>query len=158
MLISRKKYISLVRRHRSKPGLRLGAIETPNLWAAVSHDGSRIVLCAHHLLQDADLANSGPAEGLCAVCTEPAEISRHVVERWRERVRPVDPELAGHDIGQFISGAVTVASPPSWARTTAVRPCDLLINANWPGVLLVKRREGRRGAPTVLTVLTAEAA
>jgi hypothetical protein len=158
MLISRKKYSSLVRRQRPKPRPRVGTIQEPQLWAAMSRDGRKKVLCSYHLMREADIANAGPADGTCTVCTEPAEISRHVVERWRERVCPVEPEQAGHEIGQFIKCAVTVAAAPAWAPITPARSCDFLVNENWPGVLLVKRRNGRRGAPTVLTVLTAEAA
>jgi hypothetical protein len=158
MLISRKKYSSLVRRQRPKPRPRVGTIEEPQVWAAMSHDGREKILCSYHLMREADIENARPADGTCTVCTEPAEISRHVVERWRERVCPVESEQAGYEIGQFIKGAVTVTSAPGWARITPAQSCDILLNDNWPGVLLVKRRNGRRGAPTVLTVLTAEAA
>ncbi len=121
------------------------------VWRVQRLDGVRVRLCAHHLLQDPDLSDAMPAEGLCERCTELVSPTSHAVSRWQERVAPGSATEAGLQILAFVANAYTVERLPRWARCAPAPEIEVLLNDRWEQVALLKRWNGR---PIILTVLT----
>ncbi len=123
--------------------------ELPPVWQARRRNGTAVVICALHLLEDDNLVDVTPAgEGSgCDRCTQFVELSHHAVSRWLERVGGRSMLEASNQLLEFLSSAFTAFTTPRWIRTTPV-DAELLLNVRWQGVCLLKRN----GA--VLTVLT----
>jgi hypothetical protein len=131
--------------------------EPAGIWTAERANGSKVLVCATHLMAGSDLTNAAPAaEGSCAFCSELVSPTSHCVERWLERVGGRSATEAGLQILEFCAHAYTPSMPPAWV-VMGEGEGELLMNLRYDGVCLVKRRGTRgRGFDTALiaTVLT----
>ncbi len=126
------------------------------VWTATRR-GERIVLCAHHLLADANLSDAAPAteEGRCDRCSEVVVATEHSIRRWLERVGGRDHTEAAGLIMEFASRAFTPMTRPRWLTAPPVA-AEMLMNLRWDGVVLLKCRgtRGHKDSSIIVTCLT----